>query len=128
MSTEEYLCWNDSSVANLFIRLITKTKFLINVEPSHPYYNDNLLTLDEFNDDYKVLEDYIEWKRLYQADQTSSIYNFTPDIMTSFLKLIKYDTVNRDELIELWENIMLKGNNITYLPKVSDQSFLLSKL
>ena len=129
MSTEEYLCWNDTSVAHIFTRLITKTKFLINIEPSHPYYNDNLLTLDEFNNDYKMLEDYIEWKRIYKPIQKSSLYNFTPDSMTSFLQLITYDTNNKDKLIELWENVMMKGNNVTYLPNVNDkQSFLLSKL
>jgi hypothetical protein len=129
MSTEEYLCWNDTSVAHIFTRLITKTKFLINVEPNHPYYNDNLLTLDEFNNDYKMLEDYIEWKRIYKPIQKSSLYNFTPDSMTSFLQLITYDTNNKDKLIELWENVMMKGNNVTYLPNVNDkQSFLLSKL
>jgi len=129
MSTEEYLCWNDTSVAHIFTRLITKTKFLINVEPSHPYYNDNILTLDEFNNDYKMLEDYIEWKRIYKPIQKSSLYNFTPDSMTFFLQLITYDTNNRDELIELWENVMMKGNNVTYLPKVNDKpSYLLSKL
>ena len=129
MSTEEYLCWNDTSVAHIFTRLITKTKFLINVEPNHPYYNDNILTLDEFNNDYKMLEDYIEWKRIYKPIQKSSLYNFTPDSMTSFLQLITYDTNNKDKLIELWENVMMKGNNVTYLPNVNDkQSFLLSKL
>jgi hypothetical protein len=129
MSTEEYLCWNDTSVAHIFTRLITKTKFLINVEPSHPYYNDNILTLDEFNNDYKMLEDYIEWKRVNQPIQKSSLYNFTPDSMTSFLQLITYDTNNKDKLIELWENVMMKGNNVTYLPNVNDKpSFLLSKL
>ena len=129
MSTEEYLCWNDTSVAHIFTRLITKTKFLIYVEPSHPYYNDNLLTLDEFNHDYKMLEDYIKWKRVYKPIQKSSLYNFTPDSMTSFLKLITYNTNNRDELIELWESVMIKGNNVTYLPNVNDKpSFLLSKL
>jgi hypothetical protein len=129
MSTEEYLCWNDTSVAHIFTRLITKTKFLINVEPSHPYYNDNLLTLDEFNNDYKMLEDYIEWKRIYKPIQKFSFYNFTPDSMRTFLQLITYDTNNRDELIELWENVMMKGNNVTYLPKVNDKPlYLLSKL
>ena len=130
MSTEEYLCWNDTSVAHIFTRLITKTRFLINVEPSHPYYNDNLLTLDEFNNDYKMLTDYIEWKRINQSfGKKISLYNFTPDSMTSFLKLIEYDKNNKDELIELWENVMMKGSNVTYLPNVNDKSsFLLSRL
>ena len=130
MSTEEYLCWNDTSVAHIFTRLITKTRFLINVEPSHPYYNDNLLTLDEFNNDYKMLADYIEWKRINQSfGKKISLYNFTPDSMTSFLKLIEYDKNNKDELIELWENVMMKGSNVTYLPNVNDKSsFLLSRL
>jgi hypothetical protein len=128
MSTEEYLCWNDRSVAHIFLRLITKTKFLLIVDPEHPYYNDNLLTLDEFNEDYKMLEGYIEWKRINQPMQNLSLYNFTPDSMTSFLSLINYDTNNRDELIELWENVMMKGTNVTYLPKVNDKSYLLSRL
>ena len=130
MLTEEYLCWNDTSVSHIFTRLITKTKFLINVDPSQPYYDDNLLTVEEFNHDYKMLEGYIEWKRINQQfGQKFSFYNFTPDSMSSFLQLITYDTNNRDELIELWENVMMKGNNVTYLPNMNDKSsFLLSRL
>ena len=105
MSTEEYLCWNDRSVAHIFLRLITKTKFLLIVDPEHPYYNDNLLTFDEFNEDYKMLEGYIEWKRINKPIQNFSLYNFTPDSMTYFLRLINYDTNNRDELIELCKKL-----------------------
>ena len=128
MSTEEYLCWNDTSIAHIFLRLITKTKFLLIIDINHPYDNDNLLTLDEFNDDYKMLEGYIEWKRINKPIQNFSLYNFTPDSMTYFLRLINYDTNNRDELIELWENQMMKETNVPYLPKVNNKPFLLSRL
>lgn len=129
MSTEEYLCWNDTSVADTFFRLITKRKILLNVDFNSHDYNDNLLTLEEFNHDYKMLEGYIEWKRKNKPIQKFSFYNFTPHSMASFLQLITYDTNNRDELIELWVNVMTKGNNVTYLPKVNDKSsFLLSRL
>ena len=129
MSTEEYLCWNESSVAHIFLRLITKTKFFIITEENHPIHNDNFLTLEEFNDDYKMLEGYIEWKRNYQPIQNYSYYNFSPDKMSAFLKLINYDSNNRNELIKLWKKEMMKEPNSTYLSKVQKKPlFALSRL
>jgi hypothetical protein len=129
MSTEEYLCWNDTSVADIFLRLITKRKILLNVDFNIDDYDENHLTLDEFNYDYKTLEGYIEWKRINKPIQKFSFYNFTPHSMASFLQLITYDTNNKDELIKLWGNEMIRGNNVTYLPNVNDKSsFLLSRL
>lgn len=98
MSTE-YVYWNDTAIAHIFTRLITKTK--------HPY-NDNPLTLDEFNKDYNLLQDYIDWRKQY-VKKGVSLYNFTYDSMISFLHLIDYDTNNKDELIKIWKNTMMLG-------------------
>jgi hypothetical protein len=84
----------------MFIRLITKT--------NHPY-NNNPLTLDEFNQDYKKVSDFIDWKSQNPNIKNSfSLYHFTIDRMTSFLQLIRYDTDNKDDLIELWKTKMMK--------------------
>ena len=121
MSCEEYSCWNDASVAHIFIRLITKTKYSsIITDTSRPDYNENILTLEEFNRDYKTLEGYIEWKRINNPIHPFSFYNFTPDNMTSFLQLINYETNNRDGLIRLWENVMMQGFNIAHLSQVKN--------
>ena len=72
-------------------RLISKT--------NHPY-NNNPLTLEEFNTDYKTLKGYVEWKKINKKNGFS-LYNFTYDNMTSFFNLIKYDTENSDELLKL---------------------------
>lgn len=98
MSTE-YVYWNDTAIAHIFTRLITKT--------NHPY-NDNPLTLDEFNKDYNLLQDYIDWRKQY-VKKGVSLYNFTYDSMISFLHLIDYDTNNKDELIKIWKNTMMLG-------------------
>jgi hypothetical protein len=83
----------------MFVRLITKT--------NHPY-NDNPLTLDEFNSDYKELNDYIEWRNTARRVNSGfGLYNFTNDNMTSFLNLINFDTNNNDELLELWRTQMI---------------------
>jgi hypothetical protein len=74
----EYKYWNDTSVAHMFSRLITKTN-----QP----YNNTPLTLDEFNKDYNVLQDYIEWRKK-NVKKGFSLYNFTYDSMISFLHLI----------------------------------------
>jgi hypothetical protein len=96
MSTE-YVYWNDTAIAHIFTRLITKT--------NHPY-NDNPLTLDEFNKDYNLLQDYIEWRK-QNVKKGFSLYNFTYDSMISFLHLIDYDTNNKDELIQIWKTTMM---------------------
>ena len=92
----EYIYWNDTSTAHMFIRLMTKT--------NHPY-NNNPLTLDEFNKDYKKLSDFIEWKSK-NPNNSFSLYHFTIDRMTSFLQLIRYDTDK--DLLELWKTKMMK--------------------
>jgi len=48
--SSEYAHWNDTSVAHMFIRLITKT--------NHPY-NDCKLTFGEYQNDYNILKGYI---------------------------------------------------------------------
>ena len=95
----EYVYWNDTAIAHMFTRLITKTK--------HPY-NDTPLTLDEFNKDYNLLQDYIEWRKQY-VKKGFSLYNFTYDSMITFLHLIDYDTNNKDELIKIWKATMMIG-------------------
>ena len=90
--SSDYSYWNDTSVAHMFIRLMIKK--------NHPY-NENSLTLDEFNADYKTLKDYIDWKKQNNINSLS-LYNFTIESMTYFLDLIKYDTDNTDELRKIW--------------------------
>ena len=99
MSTE-YIYWNDTAIAHMFSRLITKTN-----QP----YNDTPLTLYEFNKDYNLLQDYIEWRKQF-VKKGFSLYNFTYDSMISFLHLIDYDTNNKDELIKIWKATMMIGN------------------
>jgi len=96
MSTE-FVYWNDTSIAHMFSRLITKTN-----KP----YDDTPLTLDEFNKDYNLLQDYIEWRKQF-VKKGFSLYNFTYDSMITFLHLIDYDTNNKDELIKIWKATMM---------------------
>jgi len=95
--TNEYVYWNDTSVAHMFTRLITKT--------NHPY-NNTPLTIDKFNKDYNMLKDYIEWRK-ERVKTVFSLYNFTYNNMINFLQLIDFDKNNTDELIEIWKNTMM---------------------
>jgi ATP adenylyltransferase/5',5'''-P-1,P-4-tetraphosphate phosphorylase II len=90
---DDYECWNDRVVAHTFVRLITK---------NNPH-NNTPLTLDEFNADYATLLGYIEWKRKNKFQRKRfAFYNFTPDNMTSFINLIRFDTDNMQELKQKW--------------------------
>jgi hypothetical protein len=75
---KEFEYWNDTSIAHMFTRLITKT--------NHPYNNTPLL-LDEFNKDYNLLKNFIEWRKKYRSNPVKigvSLYNFTNDNMLLF--------------------------------------------
>ena len=94
----KYELWNDTSVAYIFIRLITKKNFPI---------NENILTFEEFNNEYNILKGYIKWhKNNYK--ESSPLYNFTQKNLIKIFKKINYKIDNQKELLELWKKIMLR--------------------
>lgn len=95
--TNNYPLWNDMSVTHLFVRLITKT--------NHPY-NENLLTEEEFNNDYKNLIGYIQWRESYHIP--SSLYDFTDDKMKQLISMINWEKENKEELTTIWTKLVEK--------------------
>jgi hypothetical protein len=95
--TPEYTYWNDTAVAHMFMRLITKT--------NNPY-NDTPLSLDEFNKEYNLLRDYIEWRK-HNVKKGFSLYNFTYENMMSLLHLMNYHINNKDELLKIWNTTII---------------------
>ena len=97
---ENFESWNDTSIAHMFIRLMTKI--------NHPY-SDYLLSREEFESDYELLDKYIDWRKNADIVQLyESSYIFTIDNMSYLLNKIDYDTHNDDELRQIWNTIMLK--------------------
>jgi hypothetical protein len=92
---------NDTAIAHLFVRLITKT---------NSPYNKNKLTEYEFNEEYEYLKKYIEWKKIQSQTNNFSLYNFSPKKMSSFLSLISWDSSNENELLKLWKVTMCNVN------------------
>ncbi len=97
MSSENFAYWNDTSIAHMFIRLITKT--------NHPYNNVSL-TLEEYQNDYNTLKCYMEWHELNYA-KSFSLYNFTQTNMLEIFNQMDYNIDNKDYLLELWKTKML---------------------
>ena len=101
---ENFERWNDTSIAHMFIRLISKT--------NHPY-SDMHLSREQFDADYELLEKYIEWRRKNQIVQKpNSSYNFNYSSMSFLLENIDYDTQNQEELSRLWNNMFNDDNNV----------------
>ena len=86
--------WNGTSIANMFIRLMTKTN-----QP----YNNLPLTLEEFNNDYNTLKDFIKWHKY--NDKQYLLYNFTQDNMNECINLINYEIDNKEDLEKIWLKI-----------------------
>jgi hypothetical protein len=94
----KYELWNDTSVAYIFIRLITKKNIPI---------NENILTFEEFKNEYNILKGYIKWhKNNYK--ESSPLYNFTQKNLLTIFKKINYKIDNETELLDLWKKIMLR--------------------
>ena len=87
--------WNGTSIANIFIRLMTKT--------NQPYNNNLPLTLEEFNNDYNTLKDFIKWHKY--NDKQYLLYNFTQDNMNECINLINYEIDNKEDLEKIWLKI-----------------------
>jgi len=103
-SSENFERWNDTSIAHMFIRLISKT--------NHPY-NDMHLSREQFDADYELLEKYIEWRREKQIVQKpNSSYNFNCLSMLFLFENIDYDIQNQENLSRLWNNMFNNDNNI----------------
>ena len=98
--SRNYENWNDTSVAHMFIRLINKI--------NHPYNNDKL-TLNEFNKDYDLLQGYIEWRHhKYNNFKTQfSLYNYSYNNLNELMNLINYEIDNKTELLNIWNNKIL---------------------
>lgn len=92
----DFELWNGTSVAHLFCRLITKT--------NHPY-DERILTREEFDKDYRMMRDYIEWKRNRQINYL--LYKYTDENLTTLLNMIDYDTENRSIFSEYWKRNMV---------------------
>lgn len=101
-----YAFWNDTSVAHMFIRLITKK--------NHPY-NDAKLPYEIYKTDYDNLKGYIEWDRnvtwildnvgfLFGLNSTkfNSMYNFTHTNMVEIFDELDYLADNEEHLMHLW--------------------------
>lgn len=102
---EKFEQWNDTSVAHMFIRLMTKS--------NHPY-NDNMpLSREQFDADYELLENYINWrKNKHIVQHNNSSYNYTIDSMLYLLNRIDYDTQNLGEVSQLWNNMLRKNSDV----------------
>ena len=86
--------WNVTAVANTFCRLFTKK--------NHPY-NQNPLTLDDFNVEYETIKEYINWHK--ENNPKYLIYNFTQENMNELFNLIKYQDATTEEsekIKKLW--------------------------
>lgn len=95
----DFKCWNDTSVAHSFIRLMTKR--------NHPF-NETPLSLEKFNEEYAILKDYIEW-RGDKGSSSADDYNFTYDSMTNFINMIDYNTNNEAELSKIWTETIFRS-------------------
>lgn len=89
--TNNFSLWNGTSIAHMFIRLMTKT--------NHPY-NDSPLTLDEFNNDYNLLKDFITWHK--NNNKKYLMYNFTSNNMDELISLVNYETKFEGNIKKLW--------------------------
>ena len=97
--SSNFFLWNGTSIAHMFIRLMTKT--------NHPY-NNLSLTLEEFNHDYNMLKDFIKWHK--NNHKTYLLYNFTQDNMNEFINCISYETDNEEHVKKLWLKICNKDD------------------
>lgn len=88
-----YACLNDTAIAHIFSRIITKTNLP---------YNKNILTLEEFNNDYNIIKGYIEWHKINHIEKKFSLYNLTQNNMIEIMNLINYNVDNKDELQKFW--------------------------
>lgn len=89
--SHNFSSWNGTAIAHMFQRLITKT--------NHPY-NNEVLTLDDFETDYDTLKNFIKWHK--DNPRTYSPYNFTQENMNEIFNLISYDVYNKKDLMDLW--------------------------
>ena len=94
---QKYDLWNDSSVAYMIGRLMTRTNIP---------YDDRKLTFEEFNDDYNLLSGFIDW--LENNNRTYSYYKFTYNNLKQILGLIDYSIDNSDQIENLMINIIFK--------------------
>ena len=98
--SNNFFLWNGTSIAHMFIRLITKT--------NHPYDDNLSLTLEEFNNDYNMLKEFIKWHK--NNHKTYLLYNFTQDNMNELINFISYETDNKEHLNKLWLKICNKDD------------------
>ena len=89
--------WNGTSIAHMFIRLITKTH--------HPFGNDERLSSEHFTKEYNTLQQFIKWHETHPKQYM--LYNFTQDSMNELLNRISYDVDNKDELLQIWNTTMV---------------------
>ena len=90
----EYSKWGGTSIAHMFVRLINR-----NNSP----YNKTPLTQEEFDDEYKQMKNYIEWRKTNSPDNEFFPYRFTADKMSDFLNLT-ITTDNEKAVLDMWKN------------------------
>jgi hypothetical protein len=96
--SSNFSLWNDTSVAHLIHDLCNKKKESLNGNP---------LSLEEFNKNYKLLNEYIEWKKTQPKKKSFSLYDFSIENLTTFLHFINDYTDNKkDELREILDTLI----------------------
>lgn len=97
---DNYQLWNDTSVALIFTRLMTKK--------NHPF-NEDKLTYDKFLSEYNLLKGFIEWHNGGFYRSSSPLYHFTQGNMREIFDKIDFETDNEEELLELWKTKVRAG-------------------
>lgn len=73
--TLEYSYWNGTAIAHAFNRLIRRN--------NHPY-NLRPLTTEEFDNEYKQMRNYVEWRKTNSPNNEFYPYRFTANKMRAF--------------------------------------------
>lgn len=99
---ESYECWNDTTVAGIFLILIKKNR--------NPYETSDIINVnfEEYQNYYNALKGYIEWHDTNCYLEKFSLYNFTQENMHRIFNKLDYNVNNKEELLTLWRNTMIR--------------------
>jgi len=100
MEGENFYAWNDTAIASVFMRLITKKNYP---------YSDEYLSYDEYNRCYKQLGEYIKFRRNNNPFVPSPLYKWSDNAVGEIYSLLDYDVDNQSQLIELWKRKIILG-------------------
>ena len=88
-------CYNDTAIAYMFISLIKK---------DHTPYNNNKLTLEEYQNEYNIAKEFMGWHKNNYDCGGFSLYDFSRENLTEIFDKLDYNTDNTAELTQIWND------------------------